>query len=229
MTTRFAAILVVALSSAAFSVGCDSAPDTGDNPVVDTGALPDVTINPAELPDFDFDGLPDEIEVTLGTDPENPDTDGDELSDGDEYYGIGLLEGFSPTDPNVDDTDGDGACDGDEAKAGTNPNDQDDVPVAIHVDDPPELTPEQIQASCDPHAWIANEWACPGFHNDPFMVKTKGRLLDGKAACHLKSDVVFVEWTPVIGIDKIDEADGSLSHNFGTDEAPDIVNCSIKD
>lgn len=57
--------------------------------------------------DSDEDGLPDYIERTIGTDRYNPDTDGDGLSDSDEYY---LLD----TDPTKADTDGNGISDADE-------------------------------------------------------------------------------------------------------------------
>jgi outer membrane protein OmpA-like peptidoglycan-associated protein len=59
-------------------------------------------------PDTDGDGLLDGEEVNIyGTDPLNPDTDGDGLSDGDEVHKY-------KTDPLKVDTDGDGLTDGDE-------------------------------------------------------------------------------------------------------------------
>jgi len=54
--------------------------------------------------DTDRDGLTDAEEALLGTDPGNPDSDGDSLSDGEEY-----LTYF--TDPLASDTDGDGLLD----------------------------------------------------------------------------------------------------------------------
>ncbi|MBU6160778.1 MAG: DUF4215 domain-containing protein, partial [Myxococcales bacterium] len=57
--------------------------------------------------DDDNDGLTDEEEADLGTDPTNADTDGDGLSDGDEVN-------THETDPTNPDTDGDGLSDGDE-------------------------------------------------------------------------------------------------------------------
>lgn len=64
--------------------------------------------------DADGDGLTNEVEVTCGTDARNPDTDGDELSDGDE-------ENTYQTDPLRGDTDGDGQSDASELLVGTDP------------------------------------------------------------------------------------------------------------
>jgi len=67
-----------------------------------------------ESPDVDADGLDDERERGLGTDPEHWDTDGDDLSDGDEVI-------IWKTDPLNPDTDGDGFKDGEEIKNGYSP------------------------------------------------------------------------------------------------------------
>ena len=64
--------------------------------------------------DLDNDGLSNETEIRLKTDPKDPDTDHDGLSDGDEVN-------IYHTDPLKPDTDGDGVKDGDEVKAGTDP------------------------------------------------------------------------------------------------------------
>ena len=67
------------------------------------------------LPDTDQDGVSDEDEAALGTDPEDDDTDDDGLTDGDEVDIHG-------TDPLLDDTDSDGLSDGDEIDIhGTDP------------------------------------------------------------------------------------------------------------
>ena len=69
--------------------------------------------------DPDRDGLPNDVEAALGTDPENPDTDNDGLSDGEEVNTYGT----SPVDF---DTDGDGIGDGEEVNNyGTDPRDKD--------------------------------------------------------------------------------------------------------
>lgn len=87
--------------------------------------------------DSDGDGLPNQQEVDIGTDPFNPDTDGDGLSDGEEVLrrgtdplnpdsdGDSLTDGEEVlqrgTDPLNPDTDGDGLNDGDEVRRGTDP------------------------------------------------------------------------------------------------------------
>lgn len=84
----------------------------------------------SESDDEDNDGLTNAQERRFGTDPKNPDTDGDGLSDGDEVKkyrtnplrsdtdGDGLSDGDEVlkyhTDPLKWDTDGDGLSDGDE-------------------------------------------------------------------------------------------------------------------
>ncbi len=66
--------------------------------------------------DKDHDGLTKKEEKQFGTDPNNPDTDGDGLNDGDEVHKY-------LTNPLNKDTDGDGLTDGDEVlKYKTNPN-----------------------------------------------------------------------------------------------------------
>ena len=109
--------------------------------------------------DTDGDGLTNQQEVEIGTDPLNPDTDADELGDGEEY----LRQGTDPlnqdsdgdtlsdgeevlrrqTDPLNPDTDQDGLNDGDEVLRGTDP---------LHPDtDRDELTDgDEVQRGTDP-------------------------------------------------------------------------------
>lgn len=68
-----------------------------------------------ESMDTDGDGLFDALEMTHGTNINDPDSDDDGLSDGDEV----LVYGTNPLDA---DTDGDGIGDADEIQNGTNPN-----------------------------------------------------------------------------------------------------------
>jgi hypothetical protein len=60
------------------------------------------------LGDDDGDGLSNAQEISLGTEPDNPDTDGDGLNDGNEVNVVGTL-------PKNRDTDGDTLLDGQEA------------------------------------------------------------------------------------------------------------------
>jgi len=77
---------------------------------------PVIDPEPANQPlDTDGDGLSDEEERELGTNPQGPDTDSDGLSDREEVE----IYNTNPTNP---DTDGDTYIDGDEVKAGYNPN-----------------------------------------------------------------------------------------------------------
>jgi hypothetical protein len=69
---------------------------------------------PGSMDDPDMDGLTNLEERDIGTDPTDPDTDDDGLSDAQE-----TLRGFS--DPRVADTDNDGSSDLNEALDGTNP------------------------------------------------------------------------------------------------------------
>jgi Tol biopolymer transport system component len=91
--------------------------------------------------DDDGDGLTNQQELELGTDPNNPDTDNDELSDGEEVNRLGtnplnpdtdadeLTDGDEVlrrgTDPRNPDTDGDGLKDGEEVRLGTDPKNPD--------------------------------------------------------------------------------------------------------
>jgi hypothetical protein len=68
------------------------------------------------LEDPDNDGLTNLEEYQNGTDPHNPDTDGDGLSDGDEVH-------IYHTNPLLWDTDGDGISDGVEVRTGSDPLD----------------------------------------------------------------------------------------------------------
>ncbi|HFI0035201.1 TPA: putative Ig domain-containing protein, partial [Streptococcus suis] len=85
--------------------------------------------------DDDNDGLPDEKEKLLGTDPKVSDTDGDGLTDGDEDE-IG-------TNPKLTDTDGDGLGDLDEIIRDTHPKDPD-------TDDDGLTDGEEVELKTDP-------------------------------------------------------------------------------
>jgi hypothetical protein len=95
------------------TVGNDGAVAPAPEPVADTAApVTDESISndtgaAIDSGDLDGDNYPDAEEPNLGLDPNNVDTDGDGVADGDEINIYG-------TDPTVADTDGDGRSDGDE-------------------------------------------------------------------------------------------------------------------
>ena len=95
--------------------------------------------------DADGDGLTDDKEKELGTDPNKADSDGDGINDGDEVDGsknpfdkdgnkVADGENGAPTDPAKADSDGDGTNDGDEVTGSkndgkpTDPNDPESKP-----------------------------------------------------------------------------------------------------
>ena len=95
------------------------------NPVMsdtDTDGLGDADDpDPLVLTDRDGDLLGDGLEAYYGTNPDNPDSDEDQLTDTYELFTTG-------TDPNVFDTDGDGTGDAVENASGTNPLDPNSHP-----------------------------------------------------------------------------------------------------
>ena len=96
--------------------GCAASQRDSDNDGLTDEEEETLGTNPSDA-DTDGDGLNDGQEIDLGTDPNNADTDGDGLSDGEESS-LG-------TDPNNADTDGDGLSDGEESSLGTDPNNAD--------------------------------------------------------------------------------------------------------
>jgi hypothetical protein len=109
----------------------------------DVPAAPPTAI-PGEDIDSDGDGLTDEQETALGTDPLLPDSDADGVSDSDEndFYGTDALDPDTDddglgdaeelltytTNPLLGDTDGDDVSDGEEVAAGSDPLDAGSLP-----------------------------------------------------------------------------------------------------
>lgn len=85
-----------------------------NRPLPGQSQAPATKAPPTSALDSDHDGLTNEQEATLGTNPNNKDTDGDGLSDYDEVVKY-------KTNPLKADTDGDGFPDGQEVKSGYNP------------------------------------------------------------------------------------------------------------
>ena len=102
----------------------------------------------AERADSDRDGLTNKVEESLGTDSNNPDSDGDGLTDGDEVNTYN-------TDPIVADTDGDGLSDGAEVNTyGT-------LPLVSDTDGDSVDDGEEIQEGLDPlNGDDCPDWIC---------------------------------------------------------------------
>jgi hypothetical protein len=108
--TQVPGSLKLATSTGTFAVRYPSlgqyfaALDVGQNPPVLTFNSP-ASLCPAGAPDADGDGLCDAAEAVYGTDPHNPDTDGDAIDDGHEVFGTSALDlpsfGSSPTHKDV--------------------------------------------------------------------------------------------------------------------------------
>ncbi len=133
--------------------------------------------------DPDHDGLSNREEKELGTDPHNPDTDGDGLTDGDEVHKY-------HTNPLKADTDGDGLSDGDEVlKYNTDPlkfdtdgdglSDGDEV-LKYHTD------PLKIDTDGD---GLSDGDEVLKYHTDPLKVDTDGDgLSDGDEVLKYHTD-----------------------------------------
>jgi hypothetical protein len=107
--------------------------------------------------DSDFDDLPDALEATMCTLDNDPDSDDDGLTDGEEDLNKNGQKEPSETDPCDADTDDDGWDDGAEVDAGSDPNDpastpspdtdSDGIPDA---DDNCPFVPNNSQTNSDP-------------------------------------------------------------------------------
>lgn len=91
------------------------APEVATPPTEPPTVIPEVIPEPIVTVDTDSDGFADDEEALLGTDPTNPDSDGDGLNDREEVR-------IYQTNPLIKDTDGDGYEDGAEVKGGYDPN-----------------------------------------------------------------------------------------------------------
>ena len=98
--------------------------------------------------DSDMDGLTDQEELELGSDPENPDTDGD-----------GIIDGSDP-DLVDEDTDRDGLTDREEEELGTDPENPDTDGDGI-IDG---ADPDHVDQDDDEDDW--GDWGDNG--NDPY-------------------------------------------------------------
>jgi hypothetical protein len=136
---------------------------------------------PAAEVDSDGDGLTDELETGLGTDPSLADSDADGASDSDEidFYATDVLEPDTDGDgledgeelltyganPLLDDTDGDHVSDGEEVVAGSDPLDTVSVPATptpLPTSTPePTLVPEPEPTLAATPALLATPLSTP--------------------------------------------------------------------
>ncbi|UCG23423.1 MAG: protein kinase [Chloroflexota bacterium] len=139
--------------------------------VVET--TPAATATPPVIVDSDGDRLNDDQELSLGTNPESPDTDGDGLSDGDEaltratdplnkdtdndILSDGDEVNLYGTSPLMADTDGDGVNDGVEAASQTDPLDAlDPLPTDTPTLVLPTNTPTPVPPTATPTSTPTN-------------------------------------------------------------------------
>ncbi len=128
----------------------DGTEDANGNGAVDDGET-DPTVGSDDVPtedDSDNDGLTDDEEAILGTDPNDPDSDNDGIEDGDEVAGGDDPAAYEPgvdSDPLDGDTDDDGLSDGDEANA-TGPLTGGEPTSPIDTDSDDDGIPDGIEA-----------------------------------------------------------------------------------
>ncbi len=138
--------------------------------------------------DSDGDGLTDNQEMELGTDPFNPDTDGDRLSDGEEVLRRNtnpliadtdvdnLSDGDEVLDHNTDplnaDTDDDRLIDGEEIRLGTNPRDPDTDKDRLMDGDESLPCPDPLNPDSDDDGIIDGQDLDPCDPNNPSMTAT---------------------------------------------------------
>jgi hypothetical protein len=101
---------------------------TSTNDEASTYEVDDIVVYGEPDNDYDDDGLTNDEEDALGTDPTAADSDGDGLTDYEEVGGDATYDEGLDTDPMNADSDGDGHSDGAEVDAGTDPLDENDAP-----------------------------------------------------------------------------------------------------
>ncbi len=164
-----------------------------------TRAEQESVVNFIAFPDTDKDGLLDEEEARLGTDPTISDTDHDGLLDRFE-----VLNGFNPLTPGDEslDTDADGITNLQEQSAGTDPRDPD-------TDNDGATDGTELMAS----------------HSDPLKPDSDGdTVLDGADNCVLIANTSQADGVHLNGVgDACDDPDGDHVADL-VDNCPDTSN-----
>ncbi|PYR74373.1 MAG: hypothetical protein DMF87_22970 [Acidobacteria bacterium] len=137
-----------------------------DSWAIANGLNPNDPVMPFEDPDRD--GLTNLEEFQNGTDPHNPDVDGDGLKDGDEVH-------IHHTSPLLADTDGDGIPDGVEIQTATNPLD----PASF------DLSTALATFTVTPASFVLDFNTIVGVASQQLAVK--GTLIDNKTTLDLTS------------------------------------------
>lgn len=138
--------------------------------------------------DYDKDGLIKRIEQQIGTDPKNPDTDGDGLKDGEEYLTY-------KTDPLKADTDNDTLNDGDEVfQFKTNPLKADTDGDGLNDgDEINKFKTDPLKADTDGDGLNDGDEVIK-YKTDPLKVDTDGDgLKDGDEVLKYKTDPLKVD------------------------------------
>ncbi|MCI5825380.1 MAG: YPDG domain-containing protein [Arcanobacterium sp.] len=170
----------------------------------------------AQKPEFclddDGDGLTNDQEKKIGTDPKNPDTDGDGINDGDEVNGSKNPFKDHKSDPNGKpgntdplnpDSDGDGVKDGDEVNTKVDPK------TGKTIDDPAQTDPKTDPNSKDTDDDGLTDGQEKKIGTDPTNKDTdKDGLNDGDEVNKYKTDPKNPD-TDKDGINDGDEVNGS--------------------
>lgn len=143
--------------------------------------------------DTDGDGLTDRQEQEIGTDPNNPDTDNDRLSDGEEALrrntnpllldtdGDGLSDGDEVltdlTDPLNPDTDNDGLSDGREIELGSDPRNPDTDNDRLTDGNESGDCPDLLNPDSDGDGIIDGQDLNPCDPNNPALTQTSAAQL----------------------------------------------------
>ena len=182
--------------------------------------------------DTDADGLIDEQELEIGTDPNNSDSDTDRLSDGFEVreYGTDPLRADSDedglgdgdelevykTDPLSTDSDGDGFDDATEVDAGSDPADFNSIPrkdTSKDTDGDGLLDDDELQIGTDPNKTdtdvdrLSDGFEVLEYGSDPLRADTdEDGLGDGDELEVYKTDALSAD-TDGDGVDDATEID----------------------
>ncbi len=149
----------------------DGQEDTNRNGRIDPGETnpEDPTDDGKTNPDVDGDGIPNDVETAIGTDPTNADSDGDTIPDGVEVGKDQQAPPDSDSDGTIDalDADSDGDSIPDATEAG------DSVLETPPVDTDGDETPDYLDLDSDEDG-LTDELENTFYHTDPTQVDTDG-------------------------------------------------------